>query len=165
MFMSGRRCWHVLMLAPFIIGASACTNTTGPASPSSYAVACTTSPATGQASGIAATENDYSIALSTAAVGTGPNTFDVTNDGPSLHEFIVLRTNLPADGLPLEANSSVNTDAPHLTTVGRIQNIQPCSTKSLTVDLKAGRYVVICDLPGHYAMGMRAPLTVAGGAA
>jgi len=35
----------------------------------------------------------------------------------------------------------------------------------LTVDLKAGRYVVICDLPGHYAMGMRAPLTVAGGAA
>ena len=47
-----------------------------------------------------------------------------------------------------------------VTTVGRLLNIQPCTMKTLTVDLKAGRYVAICDLPGHYAMGMRAPMFV-----
>lgn len=161
--MSDRRRWRVLVLV-LIAGAAACTNTTGVASPSSYAVGCTKSPQTGQGSAVDVTENNYSIALSTSDIGSGTTAFDVTNTGPSLHEFVVLKTNLPADRLPLEQNSSVITDRHGVTTVGQIQNIQPCSTKTLTVDLKAGRYVVICDLPGHYSMGMRAPMIVTNGA-
>ena len=32
-----------------------------------------------------------------------------------------------------------------------------------TVDLKPGKYAVICNLPGHYAQGMYGSLTVSGG--
>jgi uncharacterized cupredoxin-like copper-binding protein len=30
----------------------------------------------------------------------------------------------------------------------------------LTVDLDPGNYVVICNIPGHYAAGMHAELTI-----
>jgi uncharacterized cupredoxin-like copper-binding protein len=155
-----RHPWHLLLLACLIVGASACTNATGVANPSSYAAGCTNSPETGHGSGVAATENNYSIALSTSDFASGSTAFDVTNIGPSLHEFVVLRTNLPADQLPLQANGSVKTNGHGVTIAAQIRNIQPCTTKTLTVDLKAGRYVVICNLPGHYSMGMRAPLIV-----
>jgi uncharacterized cupredoxin-like copper-binding protein len=39
--------------------------------------------------------------------------------------------------------------------------VPSCATKTLTADLKPGRYVLICNLPGHYAMGMWFPLVVA----
>jgi uncharacterized cupredoxin-like copper-binding protein len=33
-------------------------------------------------------------------------------------------------------------------------------TKSVTLDLKAGSYVLVCNIEKHYAMGMRAAFTV-----
>jgi hypothetical protein len=159
--MSGRRSVHGLALVPLIVCLWACTNTTGPASPSSYAAGCTSTPPVGQGPGVAVTEDSYSIALPQTAIPSGSVTFDVTNVGPSLHEFVVLRTNLPADGLPTEANGSVKTDVPGVTVTGEVHDVPSCATKTLTVDLKPGRYVLICNLPGHYAMGMWFPLVVA----
>ena len=36
----------------------------------------------------------------------------------------------------------------------------PAPRQSLDVSLKAGSYVIICNLPGHYASGMHTAFTV-----
>jgi uncharacterized cupredoxin-like copper-binding protein len=45
--------------------------------------------------------------------------------------------------------------------VDEIEDITPGSTANLTVDLDAGTYVVMCNLPGHFERGMHAVFEVA----
>jgi plastocyanin len=64
------------------------------------------------------------------------------NDGATTHTLLVEDANGEAvDGFELEVQSSGDEDAG-------------------TVNLDAGDYTVYCDVPGHRAEGMEAPLTV-----
>src|ERR1700724_1919467 len=62
---------------------------------------------------MAVTLADYKLTTSTVEVPAGPVTFDVLNNGPSTHEFIVDRTTLDAGNLPLDGMSVVE-DSPLL---------------------------------------------------
>ncbi len=44
--------------------------------------------------------------------------------------------------------------------VGEIGGVEPSQTKTLKLSLKAGHYALLCNLPGHYAAGQYADLTV-----
>jgi uncharacterized cupredoxin-like copper-binding protein len=44
--------------------------------------------------------------------------------------------------------------------LGRIPNIEVGKTERLTVNLRAGRYALICNLPGHKEAGMVGTITV-----
>lgn len=103
---------------------------------------------------------DFSLSLDPTSVPAGPVTLAATNAGPSVHEFEVFSvgTGLDANALPVKDDVAV-TDG--LTVVDEIEEIVPGSTPELTLDLKPGTYAVLCDLPGHYAMGMHATFTVA----
>ena len=41
-----------------------------------------------------------------------------------------------------------------------VEDIAPGTGANLTVNLPAGTYAVVCNLPGHYGQGMHADLTV-----
>ncbi|MBI3647142.1 MAG: hypothetical protein HY240_00005, partial [Actinobacteria bacterium] len=74
------------------------------------------------------------------------------------HEFVVLSTKTPAGAFPIvsfegEANR-INEDAKGVTNVGETGDMEPGMQKMLTIDLSAGHYAVVCNLPGHYANGM-----------
>ena len=43
---------------------------------------------------------------------------------------------------------------------GEGEGIEPRAVGWVTLDLAPGRYEVVCNLPGHYAAGMRQLLTV-----
>ena len=43
---------------------------------------------------------------------------------------------------------------------GEVSELDPGKSGSLTVDLKAGKYLLICNVPGHYGAGMWAEFTV-----
>lgn len=45
--------------------------------------------------------------------------------------------------------------------VDEIEDITPGSSADLTVDLDAGTYVIMCNLPGHFAQGMYSTFEVA----
>ncbi len=89
-------------------------------------------------------------------------TFDVTNEGPSAHEFWLYRTDLPPDGLPVDpALGRVNEFGPgYDVLVFTFDDIAPGETRTIEQALDAGHYVVICNVPGHYLRGMRAAFTV-----
>jgi uncharacterized cupredoxin-like copper-binding protein len=114
-------------------------------------------------SAVAATESEFKIELDKSSVAAGSVTFHVKNSGAIAHEFVVLRTDLPADQLPLAAGgATANEDASGITRVGEVKDIAAAASRDLVVDLAPGKYVVICNIAAHYPSGMRANLTVGG---
>ena len=109
------------------------------------------------AGGVSATEMDFSITLSSSTGTAGPVTFNITNQGPSTHEFVVIQTDDAPDALSVK-NGTV--DESGLTIVDENEAVVPGTTVPLSVNLKAGSYVIICNVSGHYQSGMHTGFTV-----
>jgi uncharacterized cupredoxin-like copper-binding protein len=123
---------------------------------------CTAHPQAPAGPVIAVTLRDFSIHASTATVQAGHVLFDVENQGPASHEFIVVRTNLPAGRLPISSDGlTVNEDA--LDGVGQISHILIGDTETLDLNLVPGRYVFFCNVEGHYLGGMHGTIVVTSG--
>lgn len=93
--------------------------------------------------------DNMKIVLSQGAATAGPVTFVVTNDGKIVHEMLVLRANdpIPAD---TDEQGKVSEEA----SLGETDDMQPGTTKTLTLTLGAGHYTLICNEAGHYEAGM-----------
>jgi uncharacterized cupredoxin-like copper-binding protein len=91
---------------------------------------------------------DYKIAPSASTVSAGKVTFAATNAGDEDHEMVVVRTDENASGL-LKGDEASEAGA-----VDEIGEFKPGLTKRLTVSLKPGHYVLLCNVPGHYKAGM-----------
>ena len=142
--------------AVFTVAMAGCSSSSS--STSASAGGTTASPG-GSGATVNATEKDFAIALDQSSAPSGGVTFSVTNQGPSKHEFVVFKTDLPADKLPVK-NGQVNEDSKQLDHIDEQEDIATGSTSDLSVTLDPGSYVVICNIPGHYLQGMYAGLTV-----
>jgi len=99
------------------------------------------------------------ITVSAATAPVGEITFNVTNDGDLIHEMIVIPVASATASLPYDpATLTVDEDAAGA--LGEVEELQPHTSGSLTLHLPSGTYVLICNVPGHYAGGMWAILTV-----
>jgi uncharacterized cupredoxin-like copper-binding protein len=106
------------------------------------------------------TLKDFHIDNTTPSVAGGDVVLQVHNEAPATHEFVVVRTNLPADALPLGPDGlSVNED--WLDGVGELNEVTAGTVGTLPLNLAPGRYVFFCNLDGHYLGGMHAVLEVA----
>ena len=103
---------------------------------------------------------DYSITLDESSGDAGELTFDVTNDAEQTHEFVVFQTDLAEDALPTDDEGLVDESGEGVELVDEIEDVEAGSDESLTVNLDAGSYVFICNLPGHYSQGMHSTFTV-----
>ena len=127
------------------------------------AVACSSSSSSSSSAGgsdsggVSATEKDFEIDLASSTAPAGSVTFNISNEGPSTHEFVVIKTDEAPDALPT-TNGTVNEDG--LDLVDEQEDIAPSTTATLTTNLDAGSYVIICNLPGHYEQGMHTAFTV-----
>ena len=110
--------------------------------------------------GVGVTLADFTITADPDSASAGEVTFDVTNDAEQTHEFVVFQTDLAPDQLPTEEGGDVDEAGEGVELVDEIEDIEGGSTQSLTVNLDAGSYVLICNLPGHYGQGMHAGFTV-----
>ncbi len=100
---------------------------------------------------------DFSITLTSATVRPGQVTFIARNIGSSAHDLIVIKTDLAADKLAVDGQTQkAKVDG----RVDGIEEIPPGQSRNLRVELPAGHYLVICNVPTHYQLGMRAELTV-----
>jgi uncharacterized cupredoxin-like copper-binding protein len=108
---------------------------------------------------IKATLLSNAIQLDVSRVKAGTVTFEVSNapDTTQRHELVVLKTDLAADKLPAK-NGQVPES--HFKKMGEAEDMAPGESRRLTLKLAPGRYVLICNKAGHYAMGMHASLVV-----
>jgi uncharacterized cupredoxin-like copper-binding protein len=112
---------------------------------------------------VGVTERNFHIALSTASVAAGEVTLKIHNAGPDRHELIVL----PLDAgeapsrLPLRADGfTVDEERLQGQEPGSVNPQAPGGTTDLTVHLQPGRYVLFCNMEGHYMAGMHQLLVV-----
>lgn len=108
----------------------------------------------GDEGGVGATLADFSITLDSNSAPAGEVTFDVSNDAEQTHEFVVFQTDLAEDQLPTDEDGNVDEEGEGIMLVDEIEDIEAGSSESLTVNLDAGSYVLICNVPGHYQQGM-----------
>ena len=89
-----------------------------------------------------------------ATVKTGIVTFHVTNNSKdTIHEMIVMYLADPTKPLPyISAENRVDEDKAG--DKGEVSELDPGASGSLTVFLKPGKYLLICNVPGHFAAGM-----------
>ena len=106
-------------------------------------------------------EKDFAIQAPITSVQGGRVDFTVANAGPSAHEFLIFRTDLPADKLPLK-DGRVDEGSNQMTKAFDSEsNIDPNTAKTFHVTLTAGRYVLVCNLaPNHYLAGMHTAFSV-----
>jgi uncharacterized cupredoxin-like copper-binding protein len=95
-------------------------------------------------------ERDFKISAP-RTLPSGRVDLSVDNTGPDDHELIIVRADhvLPrrADGL------TVDEDSIEKQTVGTLE--PGLGARDVNVDLSPGRYVMFCNMQGHYLGGMR----------
>ena len=100
---------------------------------------------------------EYAITLSVPTVKAGTVKFGIRNNGTMVHDFDVYKTDLALDKLPVDGGTAkVKMDG----LVKQMINISANRSTTISADLAAGRYVIICNVAGHYQLGMRAELQV-----
>lgn len=120
----------------------------------------TTTSAKAATSELKATESDSAISLDAATATAGSIRLTVANTGAVEHELVAFQTDLDEAKLPLAAGR-VDEEGAGITHMDpEDEHVMPGGSKTITLDLPAGRYVVLCNLPGHYSLGMHAVLTV-----
>ncbi len=111
----------------------------------------------GPTSAISATLTEWKMDLGGATGKAGSITFTVSNKGANTHEFVIVATDTKADSLPV-ADDLVDESA--FTPIDEIEDIEPDTSPTLTVDLAPGHYVILCNVESHYGKGMHADLEV-----
>jgi uncharacterized cupredoxin-like copper-binding protein len=110
---------------------------------------------------VVVTMQDDGITLSNDSPPAGELTFEGANEGTMTHEFeiFLVPEGVDANDLPVEDNTALADEM--LEVIDEVEDIAPGTSATLQVDLEAGNYAVLCNLPGHYANGMHATFTVA----
>jgi uncharacterized cupredoxin-like copper-binding protein len=93
-------------------------------------------------------------------VKAGCVTFRVNNTSRALvHEMLVIPVTNDDPALPYDSKEDkVAEESIH--SLGEVSNLKPGAKGTLTVQLKPGSYLLLCNEPGHYHAGMYSTLTV-----
>ncbi len=106
---------------------------------------------------IGVTLTEWAVEVDEVHPHGGEVTFDISNKGSVPHDFAVIRTDLAADALPTASGA---VDEGKVEVIGRTELINGGASASVSFDLAAGSYVLICNVPAHYDLGMRVAFTV-----
>ena len=100
------------------------------------------------------------IKADTTKVKAGRVTLEAVNRSKDLvHEVLVVPA--PSDGkeLPYDTKTSTIIEK-RVHSLGEISELKPGARGKLTLNLKAGTYLLLCNQPGHYKSGMSTKLVV-----
>ena len=164
-----RQRWTRLLMASIAVvvlgSAVGCSDDPNDAGSTSAAASSATGPST-----VGVTLSEFAVGVDTASAPAGSVTFEVSNTGPEdEHEFVVIRTDLSFTDLPTDKDGAVEEDAEGVEAIDEIEGVPVDGSASLTVELTAGSYALICNilqkepdgtLEAHYSKGMRAGFTV-----
>jgi len=106
-------------------------------------------------------ERDFKISASQYQLHAGQVDLSVKNDRPDAHELIVVRET--DSGLPLRKDGlTVDEDTieREKLELGALEPGQPGGVRHMRVNLTPGRYLLLCNMAGHYLGGMHTELVV-----
>ena len=121
----------------------------------SATVAATPATAAAATGAVTVTSTEFAFAPMAITAKAGALKITLDNKGKVPHELVVLKSGQAAGSLPVKGGR-VSEKA----SVGEVSETAGGTTKSTTLTLEPGRYVIVCNIPGHYQDGMRGTLTV-----
>jgi uncharacterized cupredoxin-like copper-binding protein len=98
---------------------------------------------------------EFKVIPSVRSVRAGRVVFTARNTGKLPHNLVVLRTNLAPGKLPV-----VGSVAKEVGRRGKTPVFGPGKSRRLALELKPGKYVLLCNVAGHYKAGMFIGFTV-----
>ena len=101
--------------------------------------------------------SDFKIVADHPSIAAGHVVIGIRNHASMLHELRVIKTDLAPDQLPVDGGTA---KAKEDGKVGELLNIVSGASRKLVLELPPGKYVLICNITGHYQLGMRAGLEV-----
>jgi uncharacterized cupredoxin-like copper-binding protein len=107
--------------------------------------------------------SDYAFSPNDGTTNAGTVKVSAPNQGKLPHELVLFKTDKSPGSLPTLSNGEVDEEgleASGVESPGEIEDVNPGETKSAALKLTPGKYVMICNLPGHYKQGMYGTLTV-----
>lgn len=101
---------------------------------------------------------DFKISPRAAEAKAGSVLIKARNAGTVEHELVVARTKRKPANLPTNKLGDVREGA--INVIGEISETAPGEAGKTKLKLKPGKYVMFCNVPGHYGLGMNGRLTV-----
>jgi uncharacterized cupredoxin-like copper-binding protein len=94
------------------------------------------------------------------SVKAGAETFEVKNNSKeTIHEMLVMPIRDTSTPLPYVGNEN-RLDENAIKSLGEVSELDPGKSGTLTLDLTPGKYLLACNVPGHYMAGMWTVLTI-----
>ena len=107
---------------------------------------------------IAVSERDFAV-TAPKSLDAGDVVFRVHNRGPDAHELLVVRAS--SGGLPMRSDGlTVDEESLQRREVGVLEPAEVNTVRDLRLHLTPGRYVLFCNMSGHYIGGMHRLLVV-----
>jgi len=129
----------------------------------------TQAPTTMARTTVGVTLQEWTVLPAPASAPAGQVTFEAKNTGPKdPHELVVIKTDLDPGALPTTPEGKVDEKGQGIEVIGEIEEFPVGEARSSTFDLKAGSYVLICNIvekeesktEAHYLLGMRTAFSV-----
>ena len=108
---------------------------------------------------ISGTLQEWKVSVSPNAATAGEVKFTIENKGTIGHEFLVVKTDILDGQIKLDGDH-FSEPSPGLEVIDEIGEFPAGTTELLVLDLEAGNYQLVCNLPGHYAAGMHTSFVV-----
>src|SRR5262245_47795197 len=98
---------------------------------------------TGPDGAVLVTLDEFTVTPSRSSTEHGLVRFIVDNEGTEFHEFVVVKTDLTADKLPMNADGSFNEEGAGVEVIDEIEEVEPHVPASLEITLEEGHYVIL----------------------
>lgn len=108
-----------------------------------------------QATTLPVSMTEFKFTPANPELARGELEITATNKGKAPHTLVLLKTDADPSKLPKRGDNVSEKNS-----VGEIPPLVPGESASHTFDLKPGKYVMVCNVPGHYDAGMYGTLTV-----
>lgn len=102
--------------------------------------------------------DEFKIIPKAADAKAGTVRIRAKNIGDGEHELVVARTKRKPGKLPTNKYGDVKEGA--INVIGEISELPPGEAGKTKLQLKSGKYVMFCNVSGHYAQGMYGKLTI-----
>jgi len=100
------------------------------------------------------------ISTDVSTVKAGKIDFEVVNDSKSLvHEMLVIKVKDFEEALAYDSRDGKIVEN-KTQDIGEVSELGPGKSGGLTVNLKPGKYMLVCNMPGHYKSHMYTNLLV-----
>jgi len=77
------------------------------------------------------------------------------------HELLVFKSDRDPSAYPTDKAGNIKEEGAGVTLVSDGDNIDPAGSQTRSVDLAPGKYLFVCNIPGHFKAGMFTVVTVA----